>query len=187
MVRWSRNTLGVALSTGAFSQTPLSRPIIFPSKGQGVEQQARDETFCYGWAKNYTGFDPAQALAELHAQQERALRQTQQVQQAAQQQANAAVGAPARGGVGGAAAGAAIGAVAGNAGRGAAIGATTGVLAGAAARRQHALAVAQQQEQQQAQITSQQAQLQAATQQKLGEYNRASQTCMQGKGYAISY
>ena len=83
--------MGVVLGTGAFAQTPLSRPIIFPSKGQSAEQQATDETFCYGWAKNYTGFDPAQALAELHAQQERALRQTQQVQQAAQQQANAAV------------------------------------------------------------------------------------------------
>jgi hypothetical protein len=57
----------------------------------------------------------------------------------------------------------------------------------AAARRQRAVETAHFQEQQQAQINAQQAQLQAASQEKLGEYNRAFQTCMQGRGYAMSY
>jgi len=179
--------LGVALATGAFAQTPSSRPIIYPSKGQSAEQQAKDESACYSWASKYTGFDPAKALADLHAQQAQAQQQNQQVQQAAQQHANASADAPARGAVGGAAVGAVGGAIGGNAGKGAAIGAAVGLLSGAAARRQRAVDAAHFQEQQQAQINAQQAQLQAASQQKLGEYNRAFQTCMQGRGYAMSY
>jgi flagellar biosynthesis GTPase FlhF len=179
--------LGVALGTGLFAQTPSSRPIIYPSKGQSAEQQAKDESACYSWASKYTGFDPAKALADLHAQQAQAQQQSQQVQQAAQQHANASANAPARGAVGGAAVGAVGGAIGGNAGKGAAIGAAVGLLSGAAARRQRTVDAAHFQEQQQAQINAQQAQLQAASQQKLGEYNRAFQTCMQGRGYAMSY
>ena len=179
--------LAVALAVAAFAQTPSSRPIIYPSKGQTAEQQAKDESACYSWASKYTGFDPAKALADLHAQQAQAQQQNQQVQQAAQQHANASADAPARGAVGGAAVGAVGGAIGGNAGKGAAIGAAVGLLSGAAARRQRAVDAAHFQEQQQAQINAQQAQLQAASQQKLGEYNRAFQTCMQGRGYAMSY
>ena len=179
--------LGLALGMRLFAQSPSSRPIIYPSKGQSEEQQAKDETACYGWASKYTGFDPAAALAETHAQQAQAQQQTQQVQQAARQQANAGADAPVRGTIGGAAAGVAFGAIAGNAGKGAAIGATTGLLVGASARRQQALAAAQQQEQQLAQINAQQSRMQAASREKLGEYNRAFQTCMQGRGYAMSY
>lgn len=188
--RWiSKPAAFAAAATGivALAHAQTSRPIIYPSRGQTAERQAQDETHCYSWAQKYTGFDPVRALEDLQAQTAQAQQQSQQERYAAQQAAGASANAPARGAVGGAAGGAAIGAIAGNAGKGAAIGATIGLLSGAAARREHRIAVAQEEERRQQQINAQQSQLQAQSQEKLGEYNRAFQTCMQGKGYAMSY
>jgi hypothetical protein len=32
--------------------------MVFPAKGQTPEQQGKDESDCYGWAKQQTGYDP---------------------------------------------------------------------------------------------------------------------------------
>ncbi|MCE7957009.1 MAG: hypothetical protein DYH06_03605, partial [Acidobacteria bacterium ACB2] len=32
--------------------------VVFPAKGQTVDQQKADEAFCYDWAKQQTGYDP---------------------------------------------------------------------------------------------------------------------------------
>lgn len=85
-------------------------PFVYPSQGQSMEQQARDETECRIWAQQQTGFNPAQGPAYYPS-------------------------APSGGEmVGGAARGAALGAIggaiAGNAGRGAAVGAGVGAAGG---------------------------------------------------------
>lgn len=35
-------------------------PAIYPAKGQSAKQQDKDKYQCYGWAREQTGFDPAQ-------------------------------------------------------------------------------------------------------------------------------
>ena len=80
----------------------------YPQKGQGVEQQSRDENECQAWAKQKTGFDPTTDTAK-----------------------GAGLGALI-GAVGGAATGAAVGAAVGSPGTGAAVGAAAGGLGGAA-------------------------------------------------------
>jgi hypothetical protein len=172
---------GIALGAEAIAQATPAPTFIGPSDGQTSEQQGKDNTECKGWAMQAAGFDPLKALEPQQAETTRTQQQTPQVQQAGARQASGATNAPVHGAVGGAAAGAAIGAIAGNAGRGAAIGAA-GVLAGAAARRERQAAAAQQQRQ----IAAQQAQVQVASKQKLIDYNRAFQTCMQGRGYTLN-
>ena len=148
--------LAALLLAGASAQA--QQPIIYPAKGQTPDQQAKDQSECYAWAKQTTGVDPLAV---------------------AQQGANAPTasgpqGERAKGAVGGAAAGAVIGAVAGNTGKGAAIGATTGVIAGGARQRRTAQAQGQQQQ-------AQQQQSQAA----LNNYTRAYSACLEGRGYTI--
>jgi hypothetical protein len=41
--------------------------VIYPANGQSPEQQAKDESECYAWAKQQSGFDPAQAAAPAPA------------------------------------------------------------------------------------------------------------------------
>ncbi|MBE0703288.1 MAG: hypothetical protein IH582_08980, partial [Afipia sp.] len=31
---------------------------VFPAKGQAAAQQSTDESYCYNWAKQQTGYDP---------------------------------------------------------------------------------------------------------------------------------
>lgn len=147
--------------------------VVFPAKGQSARQQQTDESTCFTWAKNNTGFDP---LAPPPAS---AATSSTPQQPASNPKANA----PVRGTVGGAAAGAAIGAVAGDAGKGAAIGATAGLIGGVAARRR-AEAAAQQEQAQATQTaeTQQAAAAQDLAARKAG-YNKAFSACMEGKGY----
>ena len=88
--------------------------LAYPAKNQTPEQQSKDETECYNWSKQESGYDPmAPATPPAPAQ-------------ASQAQQPAATGARAKGAVKGAAAGAIIGEVADNdASQGAAVGATT--------------------------------------------------------------
>lgn len=59
---------------------------VYPAKGQTPEKQKADESACYGWAAQQTGFDPAKPpQAGLAAAQS-----TQQQQQAASSQQQAA-------------------------------------------------------------------------------------------------
>jgi hypothetical protein len=60
-------SLLVSLSLPALAQnTPASgsgsgEPVISPKNGQTQDQLSRDRYECYGWAKQQSGFDPAQA------------------------------------------------------------------------------------------------------------------------------
>jgi hypothetical protein len=106
----------------------------FPAKDQTPQQQQADETACYSWAKQDSGFDPIAAGSNAVA--------------SASSAPPAASGI--RGAAAGAAGGAAIGAIAGNAGKGAAIGATGGGIRGRIVQRR-----AQAEARQQAQAKSQ--------------------------------
>jgi hypothetical protein len=33
--------------------------VVFPAKGQTADQQSKDESYCYDWAKQQTGYNPA--------------------------------------------------------------------------------------------------------------------------------
>ena len=102
-------------------------PIVFPAQNQTQDQQRKDESDCYHWAKEQTGFDPMSSS------------QTQV------QQAQTSSGGVARGALAGAATGAIIGDRSKYAQRGAAVGAVAG-----GARQNSRNAQAQQQTQAQA-------------------------------------
>jgi len=131
---------------------------VFPAKEQSQATQDTDETACYKWAMNQTGFDPMNPTKVQAAQVDKSADGT------------AVVGA-----AGGAAAGAAIGAIAGDAGEGAAIGAIAGALRGRRAKVMH---------DQQAQQQNNQA---AASQEKAmsDDFKKAFSACLEGKGYTV--
>ncbi len=141
---------------------------VYPAKAQKPEQQQKDETECYTWARSQTGIDPtapATAPAPTPAKVN-----------------NPAAGARVAGAARGAAGGAVIGAITGDAGRGAAIGATAGTMAGGAAVRRGRRAAAQQQKQQAAQAQQQAA---ATDKQKLDTFKKAYGACVEGRGYTV--
>ena len=140
---------GIAKSLGLY---------IFPSKNQDATTQNADESFCYTWAKEQTGYDPLNPPTVQAAPVN-----------------TSPDGSAVKGAAGGAAAGAAIGAIAGDAGKGAAIGAITGALRGRRASVQGK--AAQSQSNQQA-AANQSAAL-------LNDYKKAFSVCMEGKGYTI--
>ncbi len=113
-----RRTMVMAGMAAALVVSVASAEVfVYPKKGQSQQQFEQDQFQCHQWAKQQTGFDPAQPYT-------------------------AAAPAPAQGGaVRGAARGAAVGAIGGaiggDAGKGAAIGAGVGA-AGGALRRRHA-------------------------------------------------
>jgi hypothetical protein len=143
------------------AQSGISKSLgiyVFPSNGQDQKQQETDETACFNWAKQQTGYDPMNPTKVVAAEADTSL------------DGSAVVGA-----AGGAAAGAAIGAIAGDTGQGAAIGAVVGGLRGRRSRK-----VGDHQEQQQNNAAA------AAQNQKFkDDYNKAFSVCMEGKGYTI--
>ena len=104
---------------------------VYPAKGQSAQQQKKDESACYSWAVQQTGFDPAKAPAAAPPPTTAT---------------GTTPGAGARGAVRGAVVGEVVG---GDAGTGAAVGA---VAARGQSRRQNAAA------QQQAQAANSQQQ-----------------------------
>ena len=130
--------------------------MIYPAKGQSQQKQDQDQSECYSWAKQKSGFDPmARPTATSPPPQGDG--------------AN-----PVRGAARGALGGVAIGAIAGDAGKGAAIGAASGAVIGGARRRN--------QEAEQQQWADQQA---ANYEQNRANYNRAFGVCMEGRGYTV--
>jgi len=129
--------------------------VTYPAKGQSAEQQDKDESQCYAWAKDKTGIDPV-AVAN-----------------APTQDSGPAVGGGerARGAARGALGGVAIGAIAGDAGKGAAIGAVAGTMVGGHRARKNKAAKEQQAEQ-----------AKAGT---LQHFNKAFGVCMEGRGYVV--
>lgn len=144
--------------------------LAYPAKNQTPEQQTKDETECYNWSKQETGFDPMAPSAPP-------------APAAAPAAQPAATGARAKGAVRGAAAGAVIGEVADNdAGKGAAVGATVGVLAGGRQARK-----AKEQQAQQAEVQAQAStdQAKAAQQQKADKFKSGMSVCLESRGYAV--
>ncbi len=128
---------------------------IYPLEGQSSEKQEMDEFACYKWAKEQTGFDPNQQVANTSTPKKRS-------------------GGMLGGAMGGAALGAIGGAIAGNAGKGAAIGAGVGAGAGLLGQsRDNAKA-----EKKQQQAASQ-------NQQNRQTFNRAYGVCLEGRGYKV--
>jgi hypothetical protein len=139
---------------------------VYPAKGQKPEQQKKDETECYTWARSQTGIDPTGPATAPAATAEKV--------------DNPASGARVAGAARGAAGGAVIGAIAGDAGKGAAIGATAGTMRGGAQKRKGKKAAAEQQKQAEAQAKQQAA---AADAQEMDTFKKAYSACVQGRGY----
>lgn len=142
-----------------------SGQMIYPAKGQGMQQAERDRFECHEWAREQSGFDPTQPAHTA---------QTASGQPAA---------GPSGGGRGSALAGAAGGAAIAeladkDPGKGAAVG-----LLGAGLRQQ-----VQQQRQisaQQQQAQQQEAQQRAAQAQRREGYDRGFAACMEARGYVV--
>lgn len=179
------------LGCAALAQETASAPAWSPSKdigvfvfgknGQSADQQLKDESECYGSAKQMTGIDPnAPVPAGPTAEQQQA------AAQAAAANAPKVKGARVAGAARGAAGGAAIGAIAGDTGKGAAIGATAGTMRGGMKQRQANAA-----SKQQAAAKATAAQKEAAAQAKaahgegLDTFQRAFEACMDARGYSV--
>jgi len=152
----------ILVAVASSPPTYAQQPVIYPSRGQSVEQQQRDQGECMAWAQQTTGVNPtgvAQSLANQPPPPQRGPFEDERV----------------KGALVGALGGAAIGAIAGNkAGKGAAIGAVVGTVAGGVHQQQRDDAT-------QAQTSSNQQQAQQA----LATYNRAYTACLEGRGYTV--
>ncbi len=131
---------------------------IFPANNQDQAQQDKDESDCYTWAVQQSGYDPINPTKV----------EAQQIQTGPD-------GTAIRGAAGGAAAGAAIGAICGDAGKGAAVGAVAGALRGRRSR-----IVGQHVEQGAA---NEQASQQNQTM--VDNFKKAFSACLEGKGYTV--
>ncbi|MFD1315486.1 glycine zipper domain-containing protein [Namhaeicola litoreus] len=130
----------------------------FPGKDQDAKTQDADESVCFKWAMEQTGYDPLNPTKVTAAKTDTS------------PDGSAIVGA-----AGGAAAGAAIGAIAGDTGKGAAIGAVVGGLAG---RRSKRMGDAHEQQANNQVAEQEQAQL-------LNDYKKAFSACLEAKGYTV--
>ena len=154
---------------------------VFGKAGQSADQQLKDESECYGMAKQRSGIDPKAPPPPTKSEAQKAAEQ-----KAAADNADTPKGGRARGAARGAAGGAAVGAIAGDAGKGAAAGAVVGTMKGGAQQRQAAAA------------TKQQAASQVAAEQKkeeernkmahaegLDSFQRAFGACMDARNYSV--
>jgi hypothetical protein len=153
----------------------------FPKNGQNADQQLKDESECYGLAKQRTGLDPQQPAPTGPTAE-----QIQAAQKQAAQNADQVKGARVGGAARGAAGGAAIGAIAGNAGKGAGIGAVAGTMSGGAAQHS-ANAQAQQKAAAQAKAKLQKEHELELLAHKEGRdtFQRAFSACMDARGYSV--
>src|SRR6266581_7236420 len=113
-----------AITAGMLASTARAEVFVYPKPGQSQDAFQKDQYECHNWAKQQTGFDPAQppqAAAAPPPQQ----------------------GGAVKGAAKGAAVGAVGGAIGGDAGKGAAVGAGAGATAGARGRFQRRLSVSQ--------------------------------------------
>jgi hypothetical protein len=170
-----------ASATPGWSPSKDIGVFVFGKNGQSADQQLKDESECYGSARQMTGIDPkAPAPAGPTADQQQA------AAQAAAANAPQVKGARVAGAARGAAGGAAIGAIAGDAGKGAAIGATAGTMRGGMQQRQ-ANAASKQQAATKATAAQKEAaaQAKAAHNEGLDTFQRAFEACMDARGYSV--
>jgi hypothetical protein len=168
--------------SGAFSPSKAIGLFAYPKNDQSSDQQLKDESECYGSAKQNSGVDPqAPPPAAKSAEQKAA------EQKAAADNAPKAHGGRAKGAAKGAAGGAAIGAIADDeAGKGAGAGAVAGSMRGASKQRKANAASSQQAAQQTAQAQQQdEGQANAQHQEKLNTFKRAYTACMEARNYSV--
>jgi len=154
MKSWT-TVIVAGLAAGTLVSAVQAEVFVYPKPGQSQDAFQKDQFECHNWAKQQTGFDPAQPP---------------QMAAAPPPQQGGAVKGAARG----AAVGAVGGAIGGDAGKGAAVGAGVGATAGAMKQRSNNRATAQ---------ASQQAQ--AQQQAGYSNYERAYAVCLQGRGYSV--
>ena len=131
---------------------------VFPTTDQTPEQQAKDQSDCYTWAVQQSGYDPINPT---------------KVQ--AKEVPKGPDGAAVVGSAGGAAVGVAIGAIAGDAGKGAAIGAVSGAVIG---RRRGNMAKASAQNQANNQAAQANYNLEDG-------FKKAFSACLEAKNYTV--
>ena len=51
--------LRVLVAACVMAALPATAQYVYPAKGQSPDQQKKDESACYGWAVEQSGFDPA--------------------------------------------------------------------------------------------------------------------------------
>jgi hypothetical protein len=170
-----------APSGPAWSPAQSINLFAFPKNNQSADQQLKDESDCYGSAKQRTGID-AQAPPPRGLSEE----EKKAAQQQAAENAPKAEGGRVRGAARGAAGGAAVGAIAGDAGKGAAAGAVLGTMKGGMTQRQ---ANAQSKQQSAAQTAAAQKkadeQLLLQHQEGVDTFQRAFSACMDARGYSV--
>lgn len=133
-----------------------AKQFVYPSKGQTAQQQKSDESACYSWAVQQSGFDPRKPPPPTTTAK------------APTTATGTAPGAGVRGALRGAVVGEIVG---GDAGTGAAVGA---VAARGQSRRQNAAAANSANQQQQ-----------AANQQQQASFANARSACLEGRGYTV--
>lgn len=154
---------------------------VFGRNSQTADQQLKDESECYGAAKQQSGIDP-----KAPAPTGKTAEQKQAEQKAAADNAKTPSGGRARGAARGAAGGAAVGAIAGDAGKGAAAGAVAGTMRGgmkqreasAAAKKEAAANTAAQQK-------AEEDRMKTAHAEGLDTFQRAFAACMDARNYSV--
>jgi hypothetical protein len=178
-------------ATSATQSSTAAAPAWSPSKDIGVfvfgknsqtpDQQLKDESDCYGAARQQSGIDPkAPAAAGKTTEQKQA------EQKAAADNADTPSGGRIRGAARGAAGGAAIGAIAGDTGKGAGAGAVAGTMRGgmtqrqasAAAKKEAAAKVAAEQK-------AEEERNKLAHSEGLDTFQRAFAACMDARNYSV--
>jgi hypothetical protein len=151
-----QGSLWVLAVVAALAAPVGAQQYVYPAKGQTPEKQKSDESACYSWAVQQTGFDPAKPPPAAPAAAP----------------PTTPTGTTPGAGVRGAAKGAAVGAVVGGDTHDAAV--AGAVVQRSASRRQNAAAAGQAQQQQQ-----------AASQQQQQAFAKARATCLEGRGYTV--
>jgi hypothetical protein len=131
---------------------------VFPANEQTADQQSKDESYCYTWAVQQSGYDPINPTEVQAAQVKKG------------PDGSAVIGSAK-----GAAVGAAIGAISGDAGHGAAIGAIGGAVMG---HRRGRMAKAAEQGAVNNEAAQQNANL-------VDGFKKAFSACLEGKGYTV--
>ena len=167
-----------ASAQSSAARTAMLNPVIYPAREQSPKQQEQDKFECYGWAKQQSGFDPAQATSAAPAAPAPANPSNPSTASAN----GGATGSMVRGAAGGAA-------VAELAHKDAGHGAAVGVLGSAVMQRvksqQAAQANSSTQQQQLQQQQQQMAEQMAAREQQRTNYARAFGACMEARGYVL--
>jgi hypothetical protein len=172
---------GAPTAAPAFSPAQTIDMFAFPKNGQSADQQLKDESECYGMAKQRTGVD-----AQAPPPQGPSAEEVQAAQQQAAANAPQAAGGRLRGAARGAAGGAAIGAIAGDAGTGAAAGAVAGTMRGGMQQRQaNAQSKQQAAAQASAALKKQTEELQREHQEGIDTFQRAFAACMDSRNYSV--